>query len=69
MASDKGVTPAQLALAWLLHQGDHGVTLPGTTKIHRFDENQAANDVALTNADLAHLDEILPVGAASGERY
>lgn len=69
MAGDKGVTPAQLALAWLLHQGEHVVTIPGTTKIHRFDENQAANGVTLSAADLAFLDENLPVGAASGGRY
>lgn len=69
MAADKGITPAQLALAWLLHQGDHIVTIPGTTKQHRFDENQAANDVSLSAEELAFLDENLPVGAASGERY
>ena len=69
LAADRGVTPAQLALAWLLHQGEPVVCIPGTTKQHRFDENQAANDVALTAAELAFLDEHLPVGAASGGRY
>jgi aryl-alcohol dehydrogenase-like predicted oxidoreductase len=69
MAADKGVTPAQLALAWLLHQGEHVVTIPGTTKQHRFDENQAANDVKLSAGELAFLDENLPVGAAVGGRY
>ncbi len=69
MAAGKGVTPAQLALAWLLHRGEHVVTIPGTTKISRFDENQAANAVELTAADLASLDEKLPVGAAEGGRY
>ncbi|MBT8495908.1 MAG: aldo/keto reductase [Deltaproteobacteria bacterium] len=69
MAEDKGITPAQLALAWLLHRGEHVVTIPGTTKQSRFDENQAANNVTLTANDLAFLDENLPVGAAAGERY
>lgn len=69
VAADKGVTPAQLALAWLLRQGEHIVTIPGTTKKHRFDENQAANHIVLTEQELALLDEYLPVGAASGGRY
>ncbi|MCB9744396.1 MAG: aldo/keto reductase [Alphaproteobacteria bacterium] len=69
IAADKGVTPAQLALAWLLHQGEHVVTIPGTTKQHRFDENQAANQIQLSAAELAVLDESLPVGAAVGGRY
>lgn len=67
MAADKGVTPAQLALAWILHHGEHVVTIPGTRKITRFDENQAANDVALSVEELAFLDENLP--AVVGERY
>ena len=69
IAAKKGVTPAQLALAWLLHQGEHIATIPGTTKRHRFDENQAANNVSLTAEELASLDEKLPVGAAVGGRY
>ena len=69
IAADKGVTSAQLALAWLLHQGEHIVTIPGTTKQHRFDENIGANDVMLTAEELAQLDEMLPVGAAVGARY
>ncbi len=64
MAEEKGVTPAQLALAWLLHQGEEIVTIPGTTKHHRFDENQDANDVALSAEDLAFLDENLPAAVA-----
>ncbi|MFN3199520.1 MAG: aldo/keto reductase [Bradymonadia bacterium] len=69
MAGDKGVTPAQLALGWLLHQGEHVVTIPGTRKQSRFDENQAANSVTFTAEELAFLDENLPVGAAQGGRY
>lgn len=68
MASEKAITPAQLALAWLLHQGDHVVGIPGTTKQPRFDENQSANDVSLSAEDLAFLDENLPVGAAADGR-
>lgn len=67
MASDKAVTPAQLALAWLLHQGEHIVSIPGTTKQHRFDENQGANDVVLSAEEMAFLHENLPVGAAANE--
>ncbi len=69
LATRKGVTPAQLALAWLLHQGQHVVTIPGTRRISRFDENQAATGVVLTAEDLAFLDAHLPVGAAAGARY
>jgi len=69
MAAKKGVTPAQLALAWTLHRGDHVIAIPGTTKQSRFDENQAANDVVLTAEEQAFLDEHLPVGAAAGGRY
>ncbi|MCH9681696.1 MAG: aldo/keto reductase, partial [Deltaproteobacteria bacterium] len=65
MAGDKGITPAQLALAWLLHQGDHIVSIPGTTKQHRFDENQGANDVVLSAEELAFLDESMPAGMQS----
>ena len=69
IGEEKGATPAQLALAWLLHRGEHIVSIPGTTKKTRFDENQAANDVVLTAEELTFLDENLPVGAAAGERY
>lgn len=64
LAQEKGVTPAQLALAWLLRQGEEIVTIPGTTKHHRFDENQGANDVVLSISDLAFLDENLPAAVA-----
>ncbi len=69
LAGEKGITPAQLALAWLLHRGEHIVCIPGTTKQTRFDENQAANAVVLTGEELAFLDKNLPVGAAAGGRY
>ncbi|HND33635.1 MAG TPA: aldo/keto reductase, partial [Myxococcota bacterium] len=59
----------QVALAWLLHQGEDLVCIPGTTKQSRFDENQAANQVQLSQEDLVFLQEQLPVGAAAGGRY
>lgn len=68
-AAAKGITPAQLALAWVLRQGDHVVTIPGTTNPHRFDQNQAARDITLTPDDLAFIDAHLPSGAAAGGRY
>jgi aryl-alcohol dehydrogenase-like predicted oxidoreductase len=69
LASEKGVTPAQLALAWLLHRGDDIVPIPGTTKISRLEENAAAADIELSDADMAHLDDAAPVGSGAGERY
>jgi len=69
MAADKGITAAQLALAWVLHKGDHIVSIPGTTKQHRFDENVAATGVVLSEEELAFLDRALPPGAAIGSRY
>ena len=69
LASEKGVTPAQLALAWLLHRGDDIVPIPGTRKISRLQENAAAAEVELSDADMAHLDEAAPVGAGAGARY
>jgi aryl-alcohol dehydrogenase-like predicted oxidoreductase len=68
MAEDKGVTPAQLALAWVLRH-DGVVPIPGTTKPQRVEENAGALEVELTDDDLARLDEIAPQGAARGERY
>jgi len=69
LAADKGVTPAQLALAWLLHRGDDIVPIPGTRTISRLEENAAAATIELSDADMAHLDEAAPVGAGAGERY
>lgn len=69
LAADKGCTPGQLAIAWLLHQGDDVVPIPGTKRRTYLRENLAALDVRLTEADLAWLNEHLPVGATSGERY
>jgi aryl-alcohol dehydrogenase-like predicted oxidoreductase len=69
LAVGKGCTPAQLALAWLLHQGDDVAPIPGTKKQSRLEENLGALDVALTAGDLARLDELAPVGVAAGDRY
>ena len=69
LAESKGVTAGQLALAWVLAQGDDVVPIPGTRRTDRLEENVGAATVALTADDLAALDAIAPVGAASGQRY
>jgi len=69
MAKEKGCTTAQLALAWVLAQGEDIVPIPGTKHVRYLDENIGALDVKLTADDLKRLDEILPPGAAAGERY
>ncbi|MEP6916081.1 MAG: aldo/keto reductase [Acidobacteriota bacterium] len=69
LATAKGCTAAQLALAWLLAQGDDIVPIPGSKAIARLEENAAAADIELSAEDLAELDAAMPVGAASGTRY
>ena len=69
LAARKGCTPGQLALAWLLHQGDDIIPIPGTRRIRWLEENVAAADVRLSKAELAAIDAALPPGAAAGERY
>jgi len=69
MAKEKGCTTAQLALAWVLAQGDDIVPIPGTKHVQYLDENIGALEVTLNDADLKRLDDILPPGAAAGERY
>ena len=69
MAKEKGCTAAQLALAWVLAEGEDIVPIPGTRHIRYLDENIGALEVRLSKEDLARLDEILPPGAASGQRY
>lgn len=68
LAAAKGITVSQLALAWLLAQGEHIVPIPGTRSSARIDENTAAADVTLTAADLAAIGDILPHGGF-GARY
>jgi aryl-alcohol dehydrogenase-like predicted oxidoreductase len=69
MAREKGCTTAQLALAWVLAQGEDIVPIPGTKRVRYLDENIGALEVKLSEADLKRLDQILPPGAASGQRY
>ena len=69
VASRKGCTPAQLALAWLLHQGDDIVPIPGTTRVENLEDNVGALGVTLTEADLRRIDAVFPKGVAAGERY
>ena len=69
IADEKGVTAGQLALAWVLAQGEDIVPIPGTTTIRHLEENVAAADIELTDEDLQRLDEAAPVGVAAGARY
>ncbi len=69
IAKSKGVTPSQLALAWVLAQGPDIVPIPGTKKRKYLEENVAADRVAITAEDLRALDDVAPKGAASGQRY
>ena len=66
LAAELGLTPAQLALAWLLHQGRDIVPIPGTRTPTHLDENLLAADVRLDRATLARIDELAPAGAAAG---
>lgn len=68
LAATRGITVSQLALAWLLAQGEHIVPIPGTRSAARIEENTAAADVTLTAADLAAIHDILPDGGF-GARY
>ena len=69
LAAEKGVTAGQLALAWVLAQGDDVVPIPGTKRVRYLEENAAAADVELSDDDLRRLDEAFPPGAAEGDRY
>lgn len=69
LARAKGCTPGQLALAWVLAQGEDIVPIPGTKRTHYLEENLRAAEVKLTPAERSEIDNILPVGAAAGERY
>jgi aryl-alcohol dehydrogenase-like predicted oxidoreductase len=69
IAQEKGCTPAQLALAWVLGQGDDIVAIPGSKRRSKLEDNAGALGVSLTTEDRAFIDRILPPGAAAGERY
>ena len=69
LAQQKNCTSSQLALAWVLAQGDEVVPIPGTKRVAYLEENLGALEVSLSKAELAQLDEISPQGAAAGPRY
>ncbi len=69
VAQAKGCTPAQLALAWVLAQGDDVVPIPGTKRVPYLEENMAAAEIGLTDADLAAIDDAVPAAAVAGARY
>jgi len=69
IANEKNCKPSQLALAWLLAQGEDIVPIPGTKRIHYLDENIGALSIDLTESDLARINEVAPRGAAAGDRY
>jgi len=69
IAAEKGITPAQLALAWILAQGEHIAPIPGTTKIGRLEENLGAVEVVLSADDLARIAAAVPETAVEGARY
>jgi aryl-alcohol dehydrogenase-like predicted oxidoreductase len=69
IAKDKNVTPAQLALAWVLAQGEDIVTIPGTKRRTYLEQNLGALDVDLTEEDLTRINDAFPMYAAEGTRY
>ena len=69
IAYERGVAASQLALAWLLHQGEDIVPIPGTKRREYLEENVAAVGITLTDEELTRIDKVAPKGAASGERY
>jgi aryl-alcohol dehydrogenase-like predicted oxidoreductase len=69
LAGEHNCTPGQLALAWVLHQGDDIVPIPGTKRRKYLEENVEATEVQLSQEDLERIDEAAPVGVAAGDRY
>lgn len=69
LADRKGCTPSQLAIAWVLAQGDDIITIPGTKRIQYLEENIASEHVHLTEEELKSIDAIMPAGIVSGTRY
>ena len=69
MAREKGCSPAQLALAWVLAQGDYIVPIPGTKRVRYLEENLGALQVRLTADELRRLGEAFPQSATAGPRY
>jgi aryl-alcohol dehydrogenase-like predicted oxidoreductase len=69
LPDEKGVTPAQLALAWVQSRGDDVVPIPGTKRVKYLEENVVATEIELTDSDLRRLDEAAPPGQTFGDRY
>ncbi|MCO5559387.1 hypothetical protein L7F22_012986 [Adiantum nelumboides] len=69
LAKKHGCTPEQLALAWVLHQGEHVVPIPGTTKTKNFDENMAALNVKLSKQDIEEISAAVPASEVFGGMY
>ena len=69
IAREKGVKPAQLALAWVMSRGSDVVPIPGTKRVKYIEENAAAADITFSDDELERIDSVLPVGAAAGQRY
>jgi len=69
LAKQKECTPGQLALAWVLAQGDDVVAIPGTKRVGYLEENLGALNISLSQNELAQLDDIAPKGVAAGTRY
>jgi len=69
IAAEKGVNAGQLALAWVLAQGEDIVPIPGTKHVQYLEQNVAAAEIELSEEDLRRIDEVAPVGAATGDRY
>jgi aryl-alcohol dehydrogenase-like predicted oxidoreductase len=69
LAADKGCTPSQLAIAWVLAQGEDIITIPGTKRIKYLEENIASENVLLSKEDLEKIEAVMPAGIVSGNRY
>ena len=69
LALEKGITPGQLALAWVLSKGDQVVPIPGTKRVKYLQENMQALEVVLSPEEISKLEAVFPVGASAGERY
>ncbi|HZO06002.1 MAG TPA: aldo/keto reductase, partial [Solirubrobacterales bacterium] len=69
IAAEKGATPGQLALAWVLAQGEDVVPIPGTKRLSYLEQNVAAAEIELSEEDLRRIDEAAPADAAAGDRY
>lgn len=69
LAAEKNCTPAQLAIAWVLSQGDDVITIPGSKRIKHLEENVAAKKIQLTAEDLESINAVVPAGIVSGTRY